>query len=144
MHTLEIIGAPHIDHIYHSRSCREFFDSKEKETKRNKNRKKKRKELEKEKEKGKPFPPPRLGRIQPTQPRRAHAFSPSLCGPGGPAPRAARLADSLAPPVSDPPPSLSRRSLSLAVWPHLSVSSLSPIPHRRDRRRAPLAPSPRH
>jgi hypothetical protein len=41
MHTLEIIGAPHIDHIYHSRSCREFFDSKEKETKRNKNRKRK-------------------------------------------------------------------------------------------------------
>jgi hypothetical protein len=34
-----MIGAPHIDYIYHSRSFRKFFDSKEKEIKRNKSRK---------------------------------------------------------------------------------------------------------
>jgi hypothetical protein len=37
MHTLEIIRAPHIDYIYHSRSFREYFwfqrKKKQKETK---------------------------------------------------------------------------------------------------------------
>jgi hypothetical protein len=92
---------------------------------------------QKKKRKRETFPPPRLGRIRPNQPPRARAFPSSLPGPGGPAPRAARLADILAPPVSDPPPSLPRCSLSLATWPHLSASSLSPIPHRRVRRRDP-------
>jgi hypothetical protein len=36
MHTLVMIGAPHIDYIYHSRSFREFLIQRKKETKRNK------------------------------------------------------------------------------------------------------------
>jgi hypothetical protein len=72
--------------------------------------------------------------------RATPALSPSpLPGLGGPAPRAARPTDSLAPPVSDSPPSLSRRSLSLAARVHLSASSFSPMPHRRVRAE-PLSP----
>jgi hypothetical protein len=53
VHTLEIIRAPHIDYIYHSRSFREFLIQRKKETKRNKIRKRKRKELEIRKKKRK-------------------------------------------------------------------------------------------
>jgi hypothetical protein len=53
VHTLEIIRAPHIDYIYHSRSFREFLIQRKKETKRNKIRKMKRKELEIRKKKRK-------------------------------------------------------------------------------------------
>jgi hypothetical protein len=54
VHTLEIIRAPHIDYISHSRSLRKYFWPPKK--KRNKNRKRKRKELELEKEKLPPLP----------------------------------------------------------------------------------------
>jgi hypothetical protein len=62
VHTLEIIRAPHIDYIYHSRSFREFLIQRKKETKRNKNRKKEKKGIRNQKKKRKrENPPSRLG-----------------------------------------------------------------------------------
>jgi hypothetical protein len=70
---------------------------------------------------------------------------PSLSsGPGGPNCAPLPPTDLRAPPVSASPLSLSRGPLSLAARPHPSAPSPSPIPHRRDRRRAPLASLPRH
>jgi hypothetical protein len=66
MHTLKMIGAPHIDHFYHPSSFREFLLQRKKKQKETKIEKRKRKELELEKEKKKrTFPLPRLGRIRP-------------------------------------------------------------------------------
>jgi hypothetical protein len=111
--------------------------SKEKETKRNKNRKKKRKELDLEKEKKKEnSPPPGWSEFGPTS--LARPRSPPLSPAQAAQLRAPLpLADIRAPPVSVSSPSLSRRFLSLAARARLSASSLSPIPHRRIRRRAP-------
>jgi hypothetical protein len=94
---------------------------------------KKRIGIRKEKEKLSPLP--RLGRF-PAQLARAR-IPPSLPGPGGPIHGPLPPADTRAPLVSASPPSLSRRLLSLAARAHPSASSRSPIPHRRDRRRAP-------
>jgi hypothetical protein len=159
VHTLEIIRAPHIDYIYHSRPFREFFDSKEKETK-----------IEKEKEK---LPPPRLGRSGPTNPR-----APALSLPLSPAqatqlraPRASLtswprpsatcslpltplpLSGSLAPPVSSfvspmpspahPPPSPSHpvaSPLRRAPAPATPATVPEPSPHPPPTRAIPSPP----
>jgi hypothetical protein len=134
VHTLEIIRAPHIDYVSHSRSLKKYFWSPKK---RNKNRKRRRKELEQEEEKEKEkLPPPSAGpNSGPTRTRPR--FPSSLPGPGGPTRARLPPADTRAPPVSASSPSLSRRFLSLAARAHLSVSSPSPNPHRRIRHRAP-------
>jgi hypothetical protein len=71
VHTLEIIRAPHIDYIYHSRSFREFLIQRKKKQKEKKEKKGIRNQKKKRKRKN--LPPPRLGRIWPN-PRRARAF----------------------------------------------------------------------
>jgi hypothetical protein len=90
VHTIEIIRAPHIDYISHSRSLRKYFWSpKKKKQKETKIEKRRRKELELEKEKKKETPPS-LGwaEFRPNPPTRPR-FPSSLPGPGGPTPRVA-------------------------------------------------------
>src|SRR5690242_4724097 len=76
-----------------------------------------------------------MGRI-PAQLARARN-PPLSSGPGGPNRAPPPPTHLRAPPTSASPLSLSRRPLSLAARPHPSSPSPSPIPHRRDRRRAP-------
>jgi hypothetical protein len=103
----------------------------------------KKKQKEKKEKKGirirkrkRKLPPPSAGpNFGPTRARPR--FPSSLPGPGGPTRARRPPADTRAPPVSASAPSLSRRFQSLAARAHLSVSSPSPIPHRRIRRRAP-------
>jgi hypothetical protein len=140
VHTLEIIRAPHIDYISHSRPLRKYFGLK---GKRNKNRKRNRKELELEKEKEN-SPLPRLDRI-PAQPApRARA---PLLSPRPRRPSSARHSLSL---TSGPRPSAPRPPPSRAAssrWqpgPACQLRPSRPSLTGASAAEPPLASSPRH